>query len=75
MSILQKIMAKCRKLWYAKRILLFWVGNGSIKVKLFNDNVSIITHDCDLEKLFPGDPLTADTNKILYRPIGLIFVF
>ena len=27
-----------------------------------NENVSIITHDYDLEKLFPGDPLIPDTN-------------
>ena len=33
-----------------------------MKVKLVNENVSIITHDCDLEKLLPGDPLIADTN-------------
>ena len=26
------------------------------------ENVSIITHDCDLEKLFPGDPLIAVTH-------------
>ena len=40
----------------------FWVSNGSIRVKLVNENVSIITHDCDLEKVFSGDPLVADTN-------------
>ena len=58
----KKLWTKCKKLWDAKRILSFWVSNGSIRVKLINENVSIITHDCDLEKLFPGDPLIADTN-------------
>ena len=58
----KKIWTKWKKLWDAKRILTFWISNGSIKVKLVNENVSIITHDCDLEKLFPGDPLIADTN-------------
>ena len=58
----KKLWTKCRKLWDAKRILSFWVSNGSIRVKLVNESVSIITHDCDLEKLFPGDPLIADTN-------------
>ena len=58
----KKLWTKCKKLWDAKRILSFWVSNGSIRVKLVNENVSIITHDCDLEKLFPGDPLIADTN-------------
>ena len=58
----KKLWTKCRKLWDSKRILSFWVSNGSIRVKLINESVSIITHDCDLEKLFPGDPLIADTN-------------
>ena len=58
----KKLWTKCGKLWDAKRILSFWISNGSIRVKLVNENVSIITHDCDLEKLFPGDPLIADTN-------------
>ena len=58
----KKLWTKCRKLWDAKRILSFWVSNGSIRVKLVNENVSIITHDCDLDKLFAGDPLIADTN-------------
>ena len=53
---------KCRKLWDAKQILSFWVSNGSIRVKLVNENLSIITHDCDLVKLFPGHSLIADTN-------------
>ena len=61
-SYYKKFSTKCRKLWNAKRILSFWVSNGSIRVKLINENVSIITHDCDLEKLFPGDPLIADAN-------------
>ena len=30
-------------------------------VKLVNENISIITHDYDLKKLFPGDLLIADT--------------
>ena len=58
-----KLWTKCGKLWDAKRILSFWVSNGYIRVKLVNKNFSIITYDCDLEKLFPGDPLIADTNR------------
>ena len=58
----KKLWTKCKKLWDAKRILSFWVSNGSIRVKLINENVSIITHDCDLEKLFSGGSLIADTN-------------
>ena len=58
----KKLWTKRKKLWDAKRILSFWISNGSIIVKLVNENVSIITRDCDLDKLLPGDPLIADTN-------------
>ena len=52
-----------------------FVNNGFIRVNLENENVSIITHDCDLDKLFPGDTLIADTNYVLYRLIWFMFVF
>ena len=39
----KKLWIKCTKLWDAKRILSFWVSNGSIRVKLVNENNSIIT--------------------------------
>ena len=61
-SYYKKLWTKCKKLWDANRILSFWVSNGSIRVSLVNKNVSIITRDCDLERLFPGDPLIADNN-------------
>ena len=48
----KKLWSKCKKLWDAKNILSFWTSNGSIRVKLKNEEVSIITHDCDLENLF-----------------------
>ena len=47
----KKLWTNCRKLWDPKRILSFWVSNGSIRVNLASENVSIITHDCDLEKV------------------------
>ena len=53
---------QCRKLWDAKEILPFWVCNGSIRVKLVNENLSIITHGRDLVKLFHGHSLIADTK-------------
>ena len=62
----KRLWTKCRRLWNAKQILSFWGSNGSIRVKLVNENVSMITYDCDLEKHFP---LLADTYLILYRPI------
>ena len=38
----------------------FWIRNGSVRIKLSNESVSMITHSCDLEKLFPGNPLIED---------------
>ena len=35
-------------------------NNGSIRVKFVKENVSTITNDCDLERLFHGDSLIAD---------------
>ena len=53
----KKLWSMCKNLWDAKHILSFWVSNGSIRVKLKNEAVSIITHDCDLANLFPDNPL------------------
>ena len=66
----KKLWTKCGKFWDAKQISSFWVSNGSIRIKLVNKNVSIITYDCDLEKLFPGDPLIADTNRFYIDRYG-----
>ena len=46
-----------KKLWDAKHILLYWVSNGSIRVKFKDKTVSTITHDCNLENLFPDNSL------------------
>ena len=43
----------------------FWVRNGSLRVKLSNESVSMVTHDCDLEKLFPGNPLIEDNYLLI----------
>ena len=57
----KKLWSKCKNLWDAKHILLFWVSNGSIRVKLKNESFSsIMTHDCDLANLFPDNPLIDD---------------
>ena len=40
----KKLWTKLRKLWDTKRILSFWVSNGSIRITLIKENVSIITH-------------------------------
>ena len=56
-SYYKKLWSKGKKLWDAKYILSFWVSNGSIRIKLKIETVSIITHDCDLRNLFPDNPL------------------
>ena len=56
----KKLWSKCRNLWGAGHISAFWVSKGLLRIKLSNESVSIITHDCDLKKLFPGNPLIED---------------
>ena len=51
------LWSKCEKLWDAKHILWFWVSNGSIRVKLNNEAISIVTKDGDLADLFPDNRL------------------
>ena len=39
----------------------FWTSNGSIVLKLIKTgNVCVITHDADLEELFPRNELLSD---------------
>ena len=56
----KKFWSKCKRLWGAGQISAFWVRKGSLRIKLSNESMSMITHDCDLEKLFPGNPLIED---------------
>ena len=52
---------KREKLWSSKFVHAFWVSNGSIKLKMAdNDRVHIIIHSNDVEELFPGDELLLD---------------
>ena len=46
--------------WSASYISAFWIRNGSQRIKLSNKSVSVITHDCDFEKLFPDNSLNED---------------
>ena len=43
-----KLWSKCKRLWSAGHITTFSARNGSLRVKLSNESVSIIMHDCDL---------------------------
>ena len=57
----KNLWAKWKKLWLNKFIHGFWTSNGSIRLKLTEtDLVRVITHDADLEELFPGNELISD---------------
>ena len=65
MYILQKILAKCKKLHNNKLIYAFWKSNGLIKVKVSeNGNIHVITHHLDLEELFPNNELMKDIQRV-----------
>ena len=53
----KKLWSKWKRLWGAGHISAFWIRNGSLRIKLSNESVPVITHDCGLEKLFPGKTL------------------
>ena len=57
----KSLWIKCKRLRDGNEIHSFWVTNGSIRMKLTeSSNVKEITHICDLEELFPGNPLLED---------------
>ena len=52
---------KCKKLCVNKFIHSFWLSNGSIRLKLCDNERSYIrTHINDLEELFPGNEFIRD---------------
>ena len=61
----KKLWSKCKRLWSASHISVFWVRNGSLRIKLFNESVFIIPHNCDLEKLFPDNSLIEDKQLLI----------
>ena len=59
------LLAKCKKLHNNKLIYAFWTSNGSIKLKVSeNGNIHVITHDVDLEELFPDNELIKDKQRV-----------
>ena len=54
----KKLWVNCKKLHNNKLIYAFWTSNSSIKLKFSkNGNIHVITHDVDLEELFPNNEL------------------
>ena len=50
--------------WLNKFIHGFWTSNGSIRLKVTEtSNVRVISHDADLEELFPGNELISDERR------------
>ena len=61
----KKLWAKCKKLRDNQVIHAFWISNGSIKLKVSETgNVHTVTHDVDLEVLFPGNSLIEDVRRM-----------
>ena len=53
-----------KKLWLNKFIHGFLTFNGSIRLKpTETGNVRVITHDANLEELFPGNKLIRDNTR------------
>ena len=58
------LWSKCKKLLNNKYIHGFWVTNGTICYKLIESSFSkAVIHLCDLEEMFPGNPLLAEQNE------------
>ena len=51
------LWSKCKKIFLEKKIALFWVTNGTVKLKLLNVQVRSITHEVDLSALTHEGPL------------------
>ena len=65
---------KCKKLCVNKFIHSFWVSNGSIRLKLSdNERSQIITHINDLEELIPGNEIIRDEEQFIYFQLCFIF--
>ena len=58
------LWSKYKKLFSEKKIASFWVTNGTVKIKLLNDQVRSITHEVDLSALTHEGPLVGtDRNE------------
>ena len=61
----KQLWANCKKLRENQVIHAFWISNGSIKLKVSETgNVHTVTHDVDLEVLFPGNSLIEDARRM-----------
>ena len=70
-SYYKYLWSKCKALWSGKLIFLFWVSNGSLRIKSGNDTVKSVTHKDDLKALFPGNPILMGRESVFI--FGSIF--
>ena len=60
----KSLWSKCKKLLNNKYLHGFWVTNGTIRIKITESSVpTSVSHLCDLEELFPGNPLLLDDQN------------
>lgn len=53
-SYYKNLAAKCRRLWKKRKITDTWVSYGLVKIKFKDGLTKTITHQNDLDKLFPN---------------------
>ena len=56
---------------FGKKIILFWLPNGTIKIKLLEDQVHSITHEVDLWVLSLKGPL-GGTDTAISKVLNLL---
>ena len=58
------LWAKCKRLHQLQHIFTFYISNGSIKIKINeNDKAIAITHTADFDKYFPGIDLSPPSQS------------
>ena len=48
------LAAKYRRLKNKREINDTWTRNGLVRIKLYDDSIKVITHQNDLDKMFPN---------------------
>ena len=60
----KSLWSKCKRLRDGNFIYVFWVTNGSIRIKVTESSqTQEVSHICDLEELFPGNHCLADMSN------------
>ena len=75
-SYYKMLWSKCKNLSSNKSIYIFWVSNGSFRLKIGeNDRVNIKTHLSDLVEMFARNKLfSSDIQGALYFHLILVYI-